>query len=68
VVSDDYLGLSNTPTTFLIDREGIVRFEYRGKGSFDRPAGGSVAQDDRWPGENEEVAPAETPPNQPLQM
>jgi peroxiredoxin len=26
-----------TPTTFIIDREGIIRFEYRGKGSFDRP-------------------------------
>jgi alkyl hydroperoxide reductase subunit AhpC len=25
------------PTTFIIDREGIIRFEYRGKGSFDRP-------------------------------
>ena len=37
VVSDDYLGLSNTPTTFIIDREGIIRLEYRGKDSFDRP-------------------------------
>jgi hypothetical protein len=26
------------PTTFIIDREGIIRFEYRGKGSFDRPS------------------------------
>lgn len=26
------------PTTFIIDRDGIIRFEYRGKGSFDRPA------------------------------
>ena len=25
------------PTTFIIDREGIIRFECRGKGSFDRP-------------------------------
>jgi peroxiredoxin len=25
------------PSTFIIDREGIIRFEYRGKGSFDRP-------------------------------
>jgi peroxiredoxin len=25
------------PTTFVIDRDGIIRFEYRGKGSFDRP-------------------------------
>ena len=25
------------PTTFIIDPEGIIRFEYRGKGSFDRP-------------------------------
>lgn len=38
VVSDDYFGLSNTPTTFIIDREGVIRFEYRGKGSFDRPS------------------------------
>lgn len=37
VVSDDYLGLSNSPTTFIIDREGVIRFEYRGKDSFDRP-------------------------------
>ena len=25
------------PATFVIDPEGIIRFEYRGKGSFDRP-------------------------------
>ena len=25
------------PATFIIDREGIIRLEYRGKGSFDRP-------------------------------
>jgi peroxiredoxin len=25
------------PATFIIDREGIIRFEYRGKGTFDRP-------------------------------
>ena len=25
------------PTTFLIDPAGVIRFEYRGKGSFDRP-------------------------------
>jgi alkyl hydroperoxide reductase subunit AhpC len=25
------------PTTFIIDQEGIIRFEYWGKGSFDRP-------------------------------
>ena len=37
VVSDDYLGLSNTPTAFIIDPEGVIRFVHRGKGSFDRP-------------------------------
>jgi hypothetical protein len=38
VVSDDYLGLSDTPTTFIIDREGIIRYKYRaGSGAFDRP-------------------------------
>ena len=31
----DYGG--SAPTTFVIDRDGIIRFEYRGKGSFDRP-------------------------------
>jgi peroxiredoxin len=25
------------PATFVIDTAGIIRFEYRGKGSFDRP-------------------------------
>jgi hypothetical protein len=25
------------PRTFIIDRTGIIRFAYRGKGSFDRP-------------------------------
>jgi len=37
--SADYgvLGLGQ-PTTFIIDQDGIIRFEYRGKGgSFDRP-------------------------------
>src|SRR5215831_2843353 len=33
--SADYAVLG--PTTFIIDREGIIRFEHRGKGSFDRP-------------------------------
>ena len=37
VARDDYLGLSNYPTTFIIDREGVIRFEYQGKGNFDRP-------------------------------
>src|SRR5579884_629065 len=31
----DYGG--SAPATFIIDRDGIIRFEYRGKGSFDRP-------------------------------
>jgi alkyl hydroperoxide reductase subunit AhpC len=34
-VSADY-GMPS-PAVFIIDREGILRFEYRGKGSFDRP-------------------------------
>ena len=36
--SADYLGLTNRPSTFIIDREGIIRFEYRERtGTFDRP-------------------------------
>jgi alkyl hydroperoxide reductase subunit AhpC len=34
-VSADY-GMSR-PATFIIDRDGIIRFEHRGKGTFDRP-------------------------------
>ena len=34
--SADYGG--SAPATFVIDRDGIIRFEHRGKGSFDRPA------------------------------
>jgi len=37
VVGDEALGLSNVATTFIIDRDGIIRFKYRGKGNFDRP-------------------------------
>jgi AhpC/TSA family len=35
--SADFGLLGMGPTTFIIDREGIIRFVYRGKGSFDRP-------------------------------
>lgn len=34
--SADYGG--SVPATFIIDRDGILRFEYRGKGTFDRPS------------------------------
>jgi hypothetical protein len=37
VVGDESLGLSNRATTFIIDREGIIRLRYEGKGNFDRP-------------------------------
>ena len=38
VVGDESLGLSNRATTFIIDREGIIRLRYEGKGNFDRPS------------------------------
>ncbi len=34
-MSADY-GMAR-PATFIIDRDGIIRFEHRGQGSFDRP-------------------------------
>jgi hypothetical protein len=37
VVGDDSLGLSNGATTFIINREGVIRLEHRAKGNFDRP-------------------------------
>ncbi len=45
VVGDDSLGLSNRATTFIIDRDGVIRFDSRGKRfeahegklNFDRP-------------------------------
>jgi hypothetical protein len=37
VVGDDSLGLSNRATTFIIDREGIIRSEARSQRNFDRP-------------------------------
>jgi hypothetical protein len=37
VVGDDALGLSNRASTFIIDREGIIRFESLSQRNFDRP-------------------------------
>lgn len=44
----DYGG--SAPTTFVIDRDGIIRFVYGGKGTFDRPPVAKILKTIEGPG------------------